>query len=71
MENVALVDCGFSDWFGTRDVRVVGPFPSFAVAQAWVDRLNERALVARDGDTVRAVAMTLTTPTAPAEFRIA
>jgi len=56
---VVLVDCGYSDWFKVRDMRVVGLFETRDEAVEWAAALNTRSLDSRDGATVTATVQPL------------
>lgn len=51
---IVLVDCGYSEWFETRDMRAYGPFGSEVAANEWATVQNDCEIEARDGEKVRA-----------------
>jgi hypothetical protein len=50
---VVVVDCGFSDWFDVRDVRLIGHFSTEEGADAWKQALEARSMTGREGEPLK------------------
>lgn len=55
-EWIVMVDCGYSEWFKVRDMRVYGRFETADEARIWGDK-QEANVTGRDGEPIGCTVM--------------